>query len=215
MRLASALVSTTRLGRRRACTQIADRGRPAPAVLRGELEIAGALLRRPVEIVVARMAGLLRGLDERLAQRMRLAHIGDRERPADAVQRVLAALLVLGAAKIRQHIVEAPAGVAELPPVIVVRRLAAQIKQAVDRARSAEHLAARLDDLAVVELGLRLRLVEPVHPAVGEQLAVAERNVNPEVAIVSARLQQKNAMAARAVRRLASTQPAEPAPTTM
>ena len=150
--------------------QIADRGRPAPAVLRRELEIAGALLRRPVEIVVARIARLLRGLDERLAQRMRLADIGDGERPADAVQRVLAALLVLGAAEVRQHIVEAPAGIAELPPMIVIRRLAAQIKQAVDRARPAQHLAARLDHLTVVELGLRLGLVEPVHPASANSL---------------------------------------------
>ena len=90
--------------------QIADRGRPAPAVLRRELEIAGAFLGRPVEIVVARKARLLRGFDERLAQRMRLADIGDGERPADAMQRVLAALLMLGAAEVRQHIVEAPAG---------------------------------------------------------------------------------------------------------
>ena len=177
--------------------QIADRRRPAPAVLRRELEIAGAFLRRPVEIVVARIARLLRGVDERLAQRMRLADIGDRERPADAVQLVLAALLVLGAAEVRQHVVEAPAGIAELPPVIVVRRLAAQIEQAVDRARAAQHLAARLDDLAVVELGLRLGLVEPVDPCVGEQLAVAERDVDPEVAIVAAGLQQQHAMAAR------------------
>ena len=197
MRLASALVSTTRLDRRRASPQIADRGRPAPAILRRELEIAGALLRRPVEIVVARIARLLRGVDERLAQRMRLADVGDGERPADAVQRVLAPLLVLGAAEVRQHIVEAPAGIAELPPMIVIRRLAAQIKQAVDRARPAQDLASRLDHLTVVELGLRLRLVEPVDPAVGEQLAVAERDMNPEMTIMAARFQQENAMAAR------------------
>ena len=176
--------------------QIADRGRAAPPVARGELEIAGALLGRPVEIVVAREARLLRGFDERLAQRMRLAHVGDRERPADPVQRVLAPLLILGAAEVRQYVVEAPAGIAELPPVIEIRRLAAQVEQAVDRARPAQHLAARLDDRPVVELRLRLRGIEPVDSAVGEQLAVAERDVDPEMAVVPARLQQQHAVAA-------------------
>ena len=81
--------------------------------------------------------------------------------------------------------------------MIVIRRLAAQIKQAVDRTRSAQDLATRLDDLTVVELGLRLRLVEPVDPAVGKQLAVAEGNMDPEVAIVATGFQQQDAMAAR------------------
>ena len=56
---------------------------------------------------------------------MWLADVGDRERPANSMQRILAPLLVLGPAKVRQHIVKAPAGIAELPPVIVIRRLAA------------------------------------------------------------------------------------------
>ena len=48
-----------------------------------------------------------------------------------------------------------------------------------------------------MQLGLRLRLVEPVDPAVGEQLAVAERDVDPEMAVVPAGLEQQHAMAAR------------------
>ena len=59
---------------------------------------------------------------------MGFAYVGDRERAADAVQHVLAACLVLGATKIGQHIVKAPAGIAELPPVIEVRGLAADIE---------------------------------------------------------------------------------------
>ena len=47
--------------------QVADRGRAAAAVARGELEIARAFLRRAIEIVVAREARLLRGRDEGLA----------------------------------------------------------------------------------------------------------------------------------------------------
>ena len=73
--------------------------------------------------------------------------------PPTAVQRVLAALLVLGAAEVGQHVVEAPAGIAELAPVIEILGLAAQIEQAVDRARSAQHLAARLDDRRLCSSG--------------------------------------------------------------
>src|ERR1700733_8936277 len=61
--------------------QITDRGRPAPAVLGGELEIAGALLARPVEIVIARTTGLHRSFDKRVAQRMRLPDTGQGRGP--------------------------------------------------------------------------------------------------------------------------------------
>src|SRR5262249_56695935 len=119
-----------------------------------------------VDVWVAGEAGRLRRLEEGLARRVRLAYVGDRERPAGAVQRVLAALLVLGAAEVGQHVLEAPAGVAELAPAVVVGVLAAHIEEAVDRARAAEQLAARLDDPAVVELGLRLGGIEPVDPGI-------------------------------------------------
>jgi hypothetical protein len=66
---------------------------------------------------------------------MRLAHVGNRKLAADAVQCILAALLILGAAKVGEHIGEAPAGVAELPPMIEILRLAADTEKAVDGAR--------------------------------------------------------------------------------
>src|SRR5262249_22885035 len=144
-----------------------------------------------------RKARLLRGRYESLAQRMRFAHVGNRQRPAHPMQRILAARLVLGATKVGQHILEAPAGIAELAPMIEVRRLAADVEQAIDRARPAQHFPPRLDDLPVVELRLRLRGIEPIDLRIGEQLAVAERDMNPDVAVVAARLQQENAMATR------------------
>ena len=177
--------------------EIAGRGRPAAAVLRRQLEIAGAFLLRPVEIVIARNAGLFGRGEERFAQRVRLADVGHRQRTADAVQIVFAALLVLGAAEIGQHVTECPAGVAELAPVVEIFLLAADIEEAVDRARTAQHLAARLDDLAVVELRLRLALVEPIDLGVVEQLGEAERNVDPHVAVVAAGFQEQHAVAAR------------------
>src|SRR5262249_26062267 len=122
--------------------QIAARGRAAPPTARGQLEITGAFLSGAVEIVVAREARLLRGRDESLAQRMRFAHIGDRERPADPVQRILAARLVLGTAEVRQHILEAPAGIAELATMIEVRRLAAAVNEDMAAAQDAAHNSA-------------------------------------------------------------------------
>src|SRR5262245_23542320 len=55
--------------------QIADGGRAATPMARGQLEITGDFLSGAVEIVVARKVRLLRGRDEGLAQRMRFAHI--------------------------------------------------------------------------------------------------------------------------------------------
>src|SRR5262249_56623457 len=109
---------------------------------------------------------------------MRLADVGHRELAAGSVNLVGAALLIFGARKMGKHLAKAPAGIAELPPMIVILVLAADIEQAVDRARSAEHFAARLDDLPVVQLGFRLGLVQPVDFGIVEQLAVAERNMN-------------------------------------
>src|SRR5262245_66089939 len=81
--------------------------------------------------------------------------------------------------------------------MIELRRLAADVEQAIDRARPAQHFPPRLDDLSVVELCLRLRGIEPIDLTIGEQLAVAERDVNPDMAVVGGRVQQENAMATR------------------
>jgi hypothetical protein len=131
----------------------------------------------------------LRGLYEGFAQRVRLAHIGDRERPARPVQRIRAALLVLGAPEIGKHILEAPAGVPELSPAVEILHLAADVEQTINRTRSAQDFPARLDKFAIVEIGFRFRGIEPIDLGVVEQLAVAERNVNPDVAVASASLQ--------------------------
>ena len=164
-----------------------------PAPHRG-LVIARAFLRGAVEIVVARIARFDRGRDKGLGERMLVAHVGHAERPAGAVEIVSAALVVLGFAEVRQHVIVAPAGIAELAPVIEVLGLTADVDQSVDRARAAERLAARRDDVAAVTLRLRLGLVAPVVTPVGEQLAVAERNVQPWMAVSGTRLQQQHAM---------------------
>ena len=138
------------------------------------------------------MPACIGGGDEGVAQLVRLGRVGHAERTADAVERALAARLMLGAPEIRQHVVEAPAGVAELAPMVEILRLAADIEQAVDRGRAAEHLAARLEDHAAVQLRLRFRLVEPIDPRVLEQAPVAERDVDPEMPVARPGFEQND-----------------------
>ena len=84
--------------------------------------------------------------------------------PAVCVQFVGPALLILGAPEIGQHILERPAGIAELPPVIKILVLTADIKEAVDRARSAQHLLPRgWMPLRLFNSGSRFRGIEPIH----------------------------------------------------
>ena len=73
------------------------RGRaPALAVFLRHLEQAAADLRRAVEIRIERHAGLLRRLDERMAQRIGVGPLGDVERAVVAVEFIVQALVALG-----------------------------------------------------------------------------------------------------------------------
>src|SRR5262245_50469482 len=105
---------------------------------------------------------------------MPVARVRHPERPARAVQIIGPALVVLRLAEVGENVVIAPADITELPPQVEVLGLAADVDQAIDRARSSQHLAARGNDLAAVTSRLRLGRVAPVEASVGEQLAVAE-----------------------------------------
>src|SRR6202034_4107734 len=100
--------------------------------------------------------------------------------------------IVLAHLEIGQHIAAAPAGIAERAPAVEVRREPADIYHAVDRAGSAEHLAARPIASPPRERRLGLRTVHPVHPRVAESAAVAHGDANPEAAIRASRLEQQN-----------------------
>ncbi len=169
-------------------------GRTPPPVARGHLVVADALLLGAVEVVGPRQAAGASRLDVGLAQRVALADVADRERPGAPVQGLVARPdAPLGAAEIGQHVVPRPSGVAELAPVVIVLGLAADIEQAVDGGGAAEHAPARPEHAPPMKLRLRLGLVAPVHPLVGDGLAVAERDVDPHVAVRPAGLQQHHA----------------------
>src|SRR5688500_10293801 len=103
---------------------------------------------------------------------MRLGHVGHPQRPVRAVILVCAALLVLGLAEVRQYVGVTPARVTEIAPSVVILVLSAYIEAAVDRGRSAEHLAARLRDPPVAGARLGLARIQPVHRGIGEVLSV-------------------------------------------
>ena len=103
--------------------------------LRAQIEAGavGAFLSGSVEIGVARDAGLDRGVDIGAADLPVIGRVRYPERPADAMQLVGPAFLILGLLEVGQHVVPCPADVAELAPIVVVAGLAADVDQAVDR----------------------------------------------------------------------------------
>ena len=113
------------------------------------------------------------------------------------VKLVGAALLVLGLPEKRQDRIIVPALAAALAPAVVIGRRAAHVDHAVDRAGAAQHLAARLVERAAVELRLGLALEHPVHARVGVGLGVAERDMDPRVAVDPAGFEQQHPVASR------------------
>jgi hypothetical protein len=113
-----------------------------------------------------------------------MSQIGNRQRAACTVEIVGAALLVLGFLEIGQDVVLTPSAVAMLAPAIVILVLAANVKQAVDRTRSAQDLAARLKYGSPAQSRFRFGLVHPVDLFGLEQLAISERHVDPDVAVL-------------------------------
>src|SRR5262245_14988950 len=107
--------------------------------------VAGALLARAVEIVVARDAERGRGTDERVAELVAL-EVRDLDLVLDALEEGL-------------EIGPAPAGNA---PAVEILGLAADPDQAVDRGGAAQHLAARREHAPAVERRLGLGLKRPV-----------------------------------------------------
>src|SRR5262249_10591481 len=95
-------------------------------------------------------------------------NVGDGQGAAAAMQRVGTACLILRFAEKRQNVVKTPACISKLAPMIEILRLTTYVKQTVDRTRSAQDFAARLDDAAAIEFGRGLRTIQPVNATIGE-----------------------------------------------
>ena len=117
---------------------------------------------RTVEVGVHRHLQLPPGLQKVFLERIGGPDAGYVQRTAGTVKAVLHHLVILGLLEVGQHVVIGPAGIAQRRPAVIVGAMAADVDHGVDRARSAQRLAARLVALAAVEAGLRHGFERPV-----------------------------------------------------
>ena len=169
--------------------QVRARCAPPFAVLLRDLVEADAFLLRAVEIVGERQAGLPRGFQVARMERVAGAQVAHPQRAVAAVPRIVEALVVLAQAEVRQHVVVAPAFVAERGPAVVVDAMAADIDHRVDRRRTAQHLAARLVADAPAEARLRHRVEGPVVDAGRHHRDRAGRHVDERAVAAAAGLE--------------------------
>src|SRR6516164_4564596 len=101
--------------------------------------------------------------------------------------------MVLMREKNREDIVPAPARKTELPPAVVIGRLASHVDHGVDRGAPADHLAARIGELAPIEARLLIRREEPIRARVADGEEVTNGDVEPDPIVVSARFEDENA----------------------
>ena len=170
--------------------------RHAAAALGVDLVDAGTLLRGAVEILVERQPGFGRRLEELPCQRVdATAIVGDMQRSAAPAKIVGAGLVVFNRLEIGQQVGKAPARIAEVAPAVIVVRVPPDPHHGVDRARTAEQLAARPVVGIAGEPGVGLGPVVPVDGRIEEGLAVAERHLHEEAKVAAAGLQHQHGMA--------------------
>ena len=162
------------------------------------LRHADAFLGLAVLVGIEGQADLFRRRDHLLQERHLVARrVGDAQQSVAAAEPVGAALVALHALEDRQHVLVAPAAIAELGPVVVVLGLAADIDHAVDRARAAQHLAAGNFDAPAARALVRLRRVAPVDGGIVDHLGDADRHARPEeVRALGPGLEQQHPMGA-------------------
>ena len=165
----------------------------AEAVADGELEVGDTLLAGAVVVRVLGNAGLLGRLDEGVHQLHPGQRLGHVQGPAPAAIGVLAAGKALRLLEEGKNVLVGPADIAELAPMVVVERLAADIGEAVDRGAAAQHLAARPGDRAAVDAGLGLGLEAPADLGIVDRPVVADRQMDPEIAIGGPSLEEQDA----------------------
>ena len=168
------------------------RGVPADAASLVHVEVTAAEVVAAIEVIGGRNPLFPGRLPERVQHRPFDAWLLDAPLVAGAVEGVGAAVIVLMAHEVRQHVVPAPARVAAIAfavaPAVVVLALAAHVDHAVDRGASAEHLAARIADRATVEPRLGFGRVAPVSARIADAVEIADRHADPQVVIVHRRL---------------------------
>jgi hypothetical protein len=161
------------------------------------LHIVETCLRGTVVVGIAWDTDLLRALHELLAEGVRVAEVGDGEIAVAAPELVVGLADPLFApAKIGKYVVIPPAAVAILRPAVEIHALAAIVDVAIDRARTAECLAARHRDRPAAGPFRGLGLVHPVHIGIVQRLDEASGDVDVGVPVRWPGFQDAHAVAA-------------------
>ena len=163
---------------------------PTPPATLVHLEVRTAEVVAPVELVDLRNPALRGGLAPGIQDLPVDPTFLDAQFAAGAVVFVGAVLVVLAPTEHGQDIVPGPATVAELRPVVVVARLAAHVDHGVDGRAAAENLATRITDGPAVQAGFGLGSIAPVGPGIADGVEIADGNVDPEVVVLAACLDE-------------------------
>jgi len=132
-------------------------------VLHGHVHGAETFLHVAVAVFGLDVARLRTGFDPGTVQRVfHVVAVGGMQRSRLPAIAVATRLVALGTLEVRQAVAIAPAFGTQGFPLVKVQRMATDIHQAVDRRRTAQHLAPWAVNAPAVEVGLRLGFVAPV-----------------------------------------------------
>ena len=162
--------------------QVGARGAEPASAMDVAVKPRKTLLPVPVDVVGARVTGLNGRCEKRIEQRVRRRPALEHQRPAPAAPLVRSGQAGLHALEIRQAVRVVPGLHARVGgPALVVERVAALEDHAVDAARTAEHLAARMRDAPPLHVRLRFACVAPVVPGVTDRHRERARHVYQRV----------------------------------
>ena len=165
--------------------QVRARRAQAPAASDVAVEAGEALLAVSVDVLGELVAGLLHGIEERAEERIRGRAALELQRAGTAAELVRTGEAGLHALEVREAVRVRPVGHAGVSrPALVVERVAALEDHAVDAARTAEQLAARVVDATTLHVGLGLRFVLPVVEAITDRERQRCRHVDEHVEAV-------------------------------
>ena len=173
--------------------QIGGRGAGAAAIADGHLQPAEALLLFRVVVVGPAMADGLGGVGKSAEQRVLVFAGLGAQRPVAAAIGVAAALPALLLAEIGQGVVIAPAGQAAGLPALEIAAVAAYIGHGVGGGAAPHHLAAGAFHPAPADILLRLAEIPPVMEPLLQDLAPAQRDMDPGIPVPAAGLEDQDA----------------------
>src|ERR1700746_3419039 len=168
------------------------RRRPAKATLLIDVKVTGARIVPGIEVRRHRDTHL----DGRLRHVVKYIplHAGSFDTPlaTDSMMLRFAQKMIVKALEDWTHVIPAPAGEAQLTPVIIISRLSAHRNHGIDRGRTADPLAPRILQRPAVKARFALCLEHPVRPRIANGEKIADRNMKPDPVVVATGFQNQN-----------------------